>query len=69
MEGNITAETFGDGDFVSRITVGPKLKVRPRSHASSCSRRYMGIHISRCPSLSKWDWEKGRENYEKKMEE
>lgn len=27
MEGNITAETFGDGDFVSRITVGPKLKV------------------------------------------
>jgi hypothetical protein len=27
MEGNITAETFGDGDFISRITVGPKLKV------------------------------------------
>jgi hypothetical protein len=27
MEGQITAETFGDGDFVSRITVGPKLKV------------------------------------------
>jgi hypothetical protein len=27
MEGSITAETFGDGDFISRITVGPKLKV------------------------------------------
>jgi hypothetical protein len=31
MEGNITAETFGDGDFISRITVGPKLKVSPVS--------------------------------------
>ena len=27
IEGNMTAEIFGDGDFVSRITVGNRLKV------------------------------------------